>query len=215
MPYQPPWPCLLPNDQWSVTPVYCTRNHSQLWIGTGIYHVTYSVILFQKNIADGLLNLFIQISDFQWKGEHWMVSLPAILTYRDWYCYIMTEYHRILFPKDHPFRRNGALRLKGLISWSILFSGFHDKEMPSSSWIIDDYSDASTLHQYKKGWLHTIWHDPTVWRKQRWVAVSWWHEKWYANVAMIWFMLVMNCRNHRRILIDNIQNSTFQPLEGN
>ena len=60
---------------------------------------------------------------------------------------IMTEYHRILLPKDPPFRRNGALRLKGLISWSILFSGFHDKEMPSSSWIIDDYSDASTLYQ--------------------------------------------------------------------
>lgn len=70
-------------------------------------------------------------------------------------------------PKDPPFRRNGALRLKGLISWSILLSGFHDKEMPSSSWIVDDYSDASTLYQYKKGWLDTIWHDPTVWRKQR------------------------------------------------
>ena len=80
---------------------------------------------------------------------------------------LMTEYHRILLPKDPPFRRNGALRLKGLISWSILFSGFHDKEMPSSSWIIDDYSDASTLYQYKKGWLDTIWHDPIVWRKQR------------------------------------------------
>ena len=25
---------------------------------------------FPKNIADGLLNLFIQISDFRWKGEH-------------------------------------------------------------------------------------------------------------------------------------------------
>jgi hypothetical protein len=167
MPYQPPWPCLLPNDQWSVTPVYCTRNHSQLWIGTGIYHVTYSVILFQKNIADGLLNLFIQISDFQWKGEHWMVSLPAILTYRDWYNDQVSP-HSIT--KRSSFQKKWcteSLRLKGLISWSILFSGFHDKEMPSSSWIIDDYSDASTLYQYKKGWLDTIWHDPTVWRKQR------------------------------------------------
>ena len=40
---------------------------------------------FPKNIANGLLNLFIQISDFRWKGEHWMVSLPAVLTYREWY----------------------------------------------------------------------------------------------------------------------------------
>jgi hypothetical protein len=106
---------------------------------------------FRSVISNGKVNI------------EWWVYLQFSPTEID----IMTKYHRILLPKDPPFRRNGALRLKGLISWSILFSGFHDKEMPSSSWIIDDYSDASTLYQYKKGWLDTIWHDPIVWRKQR------------------------------------------------
>ena len=89
---------------------------------------------FRSVISNGKVNI------------EWWVYLQFSPTEID----IMTEYHRILLPKDPPFRRNGALRLKGLISWNILFSGFHDKEMPSSSWIIDDYSDASTLYQYKR-----------------------------------------------------------------